>query len=110
MGKKLQIRKNVVESAKNIFENYFDELDKLNKKKMKDISLLIEIFIDNLIDNFNTGEQKEVYDSDSDSDSDYNIKKVETSFFKDENENKNEFTLEKCVTSQGNLTNRFVIP
>ena len=109
MDKKLQIRNNAVESAKNLFENYFDELDKLNKKKMKDISLLIEIFIDNLIDNFikHTGEQKEVYDSDSDSD--YNIKKVETSFFKDE-ENKNEFTLEKCVTSQGNLTNRFVIP
>ena len=48
MDKKLQIRKNAVESAKNLFENYFDELDKLNKKKMKDISLLIEIFIDNI--------------------------------------------------------------
>jgi len=36
------------------------------------------------------------------------IRKIETSFFKDGHD-KQEFSLEKCVTSQGHLTNKFVL-
>ena len=36
------------------------------------------------------------------------IRKIETSFFKDGHDKK-EFSLKKCVTSQGHLTNKFVL-